>query len=85
MTESIDWPRIEPGGRRPRRRLLFVVAVLALIFFGGRGALSYYVDVLWFDSLGYGDVFWKTLTVQWASSRLLERPRFLFCTDRFWR
>jgi len=83
MTESIDWPRIEPGGRRPRRRLLFVVAVLALIFFGGRGALSYYVDVLWFDSLGYGDVFWKTLTVQWGIFAAFGATTFLVLYGSF--
>src|SRR5262249_19310165 len=26
--------------------------------------LSYYVDALWFESLGYADVFWKTLRLQ---------------------
>jgi uncharacterized protein len=30
----------------------------------GGTALSYYVDALWFGSLGYGDVFWKTLNLQ---------------------
>ena len=45
---------------RRRRRFLLILAVLAAIVFGGRTALSYYVDVLWFGSLGYGDVFWKT-------------------------
>jgi uncharacterized membrane protein (UPF0182 family) len=43
-----------------------MLAVLAVIVLGGRTALSYYVDVLWFDSLGYGDVFWKTLGLQWG-------------------
>ena len=59
MPESIEWPRTHP----PRRRLhfLLILAVLAGIPFGGRTALSYYVDVLWFGSLGYGDVYWKTL------------------------
>ncbi len=45
-----------------RRWLL--VAALALVVFGGGTVLSYYVDALWFDSLGYGDVFWKTLRIQ---------------------
>ncbi|MGA9978061.1 MAG: UPF0182 family protein, partial [Candidatus Sulfotelmatobacter sp.] len=44
---------------------VLILVVLAVIFFGGRAALSYYVDVLWFRSLGYGDVFWKTLSLQW--------------------
>ncbi len=45
-----------------RRWLL--LATLALVVFGGGTILSYYVDALWFDSLGYGDVFWKTLRIQ---------------------
>ena len=39
--------------------LLLVVAALAL-----RGTLSYYVDALWFDSLGYSEVFWRALSLQ---------------------
>src|SRR5467141_161099 len=65
MPESIDWPRMHPPRHR-RRFFLLVLAVLAGIFFGGRAALSYYVDVLWFESLGYRDVFWKTLGLQWG-------------------
>src|ERR1700751_4001230 len=65
MPESIDWPRMQTPRRR-RRFLLLILAVLAVIFFGGRTALSYYVDVLWFGSLGYRDVLWKTLSLQWG-------------------
>jgi uncharacterized protein len=62
MPESIDWPRTHP----PRRhRLLLLIAVLVAIVFGGRTALSYYTDSLWFGSLGYESVFWKTLDLQW--------------------
>ena len=28
--------------------------------------MSYWVDLLWFRSLGYGDVFLRTLTLQWG-------------------
>jgi uncharacterized protein len=59
----VDWPT----SRRPRRRnrgpLLFV-AILLAIMFGGGTAVSYYVESLWFDSLGYVDVFWNTLNLQ---------------------
>jgi uncharacterized membrane protein (UPF0182 family) len=64
MPESIDWPRMHPT--RHRGRLLLILVVLAGIVFGGRAALSYYVDVLWFGSLGYQDVFWKMLSLQWG-------------------
>jgi uncharacterized protein len=61
MAETIDWP----PPRRPRRRgrLLLAVAVFAVLL-GGGTALSYYVDALWFESLGYSAVFWKTLNLQ---------------------
>jgi len=46
--------------------LLFLFAVIAVIFFGSRIALSLWVDLLWFKSLGYGDVFWKSRGLQWG-------------------
>ncbi|MGA2979863.1 MAG: UPF0182 family protein [Terriglobales bacterium] len=64
MPESIDWPPPHPPRRR--RRFLLIFVALAAIFFGSRTALAYYVDVLWFGSLGYGEVFWKTLSLQWG-------------------
>ena len=68
MPESIDWPPPRTPNRPPRRRrrFLLIFVAVALIFFGARTALSYYVDVLWFGSLGYGDVFWRTLGLQWG-------------------
>jgi uncharacterized membrane protein (UPF0182 family) len=40
------------------------LATLAVIVLGGGTALSYYVDALWFGSLGFSDVFWTSLTFQ---------------------
>src|SRR5438309_373049 len=58
----IDWP---PDERRPRRRgLLLLIAIIVVALLGGGTALSYYVDALWFASLGYADVFWKSLNLQ---------------------
>jgi uncharacterized protein len=64
MPTSIDWPPQSPRPRR--RRFLFVLAALAAILLGGRTALSYFVDLLWFRSLGYGSVFTRTLLIQWS-------------------
>src|SRR5262245_30451982 len=66
MAQTIEWP---PGPRPPRRSRPVFLAVLAIIVlgvFGAGSALSYYVYALWFDSLGYVEVFWKTLSLQSA-------------------
>ena len=59
----IDWP---PDNRHPGRRrgLIVIAVVIVLLLLGGGTALSYYVDALWFESLGYADVFWKSLNLQ---------------------
>ncbi|HKM86661.1 MAG TPA: UPF0182 family protein [Terriglobales bacterium] len=84
MPESIDWPPPRtPRTPRRRRRFFLILAVLAAIFFGGRAALSYYVDVLWFGSLGYGDVFWKTLGLQWGIFAAFTVATFLILYGSF--
>ena len=56
-------------GQPPRRRrlLVFVLAGLAVAVFGGGATLSYYVDALWFESLGYTSVFWTRLNLEAAT------------------
>ena len=59
-TDIIDSPPI-----RPRRRpFAWMVVALLVLFFAGGTLLSYYVDALWFESLGYAQVFWTTLSLQ---------------------
>jgi uncharacterized membrane protein (UPF0182 family) len=73
-----------PPHRGRRRRFLLVVAVLAGIFFGSRiAALSYCVDVLWFASLGYRDVFWKTLSLKWGVFAAFAAATFLILYGSF--
>src|SRR5712671_5028958 len=83
MPESIDWPRMHPPRRRRRRFLLLILAVLAVIVFLGRTALSYYVDLLWSKSLGYGDVFWKTLGLQWGIFAAFAAATFVILYGSF--
>src|SRR6185312_8260099 len=83
MSDSIDWrsihmpthSRVRPP--RHRRWLWLVVALIALVMFGGRTWLSYYVDALWFGSLGYAAVFWKSLTIQWVVFSTFSAVTFL--------
>src|SRR3984957_1072595 len=83
MPESIDWPSSNAARPPRRRRLLFILAVLAVLFFGGRAALSNYVDLLWFKSLAYGDVFWKTLSLQWGVFAAFAAATFLILYGSF--
>src|SRR5271157_3376155 len=83
MPESIDWPRSRPLRRRRRWPLVLILIFLAVVVFGGRTALSYYVDALWFGSLGYGDVFWKTLRLQSAAFTAFAAATFLVLYGTF--
>jgi uncharacterized protein len=66
LPETIDWPQETYPQRRSRRKIVLFVAIIAIILFGSRTALSYFVEALWFRSLGYGGVFAKSLGLQWG-------------------
>ncbi|MGB7729283.1 MAG: UPF0182 family protein [Candidatus Acidiferrum sp.] len=80
MPDSIDWPRTPP---RHRRGFLLILAVIVGILFAGRTAFSYYVDVLWFGSLGYGEVFWKSLSLQSGVFALFAVATFIVLYGSF--
>jgi uncharacterized protein len=83
MPDSIDWPPTPAARPRRRRHLLLILAVLAIIFFGSRASLSNYVELLWFRSLGYGDVFWRTLSLQWGVFAVFAAATFLILYGSF--
>jgi hypothetical protein len=66
MPETIDWP-LHQNSRGPRRIFLFLLFLLAIVLFAGRTAISWWVDLLWFHSLGYESIFWKTWSLQWGT------------------
>ena len=62
---TIDWPpSVATTGDAWRAAIVLRATCSAVVVFGGGTALSYYVDSLWFESLGFADVFWKTLNLQ---------------------
>jgi uncharacterized membrane protein (UPF0182 family) len=66
LPDTINWPKLTTPPRRRRGGLIFLIVIIAVIVLGSRTALSYWVDLLWFKSLGYGDVFWKARGLQWG-------------------
>jgi len=67
LAHSIDWPQ-KSSPKRPRNRALFIgIALIVLVLlFSARTLLSLWVDLLWFRSLGYGQVFWRIRTLEWG-------------------
>ena len=65
--ERVVYPISEQPGRSFRGALIFILVALLIILFSARTAISYYVDSLWFSSLGYSSVFWKTLEFEWMA------------------
>ena len=48
-----------------------------------RGLLSYWVDLLWFRSLGYTDVFWTTWRLEWGVFLLIAAATFVLLYPPF--
>jgi uncharacterized membrane protein (UPF0182 family) len=63
MHETIFMPSQSNLRPRHRRLWIFVFLVIVVLLMSARTAVSYYVETLWFESLGYGGVFWKSITL----------------------
>ncbi|WP_263355624.1 UPF0182 family membrane protein [Acidicapsa ligni] len=82
MPSFIDSPQ-QQGPARWRRRFLLLIALAFGIFILCRIALSYWVDLLWFQSLDLGNVFWKTLGLQVTDFVFFSAITFLFLYGAF--
>ena len=63
MPTTIDWPPKHVPRNRGLRFFFSLLAIFVVVLFG-RSGLSYFVDLLWFRSLGYGSVFSTTLLLE---------------------
>jgi uncharacterized membrane protein (UPF0182 family) len=78
LRESIDWPKKALPSRHRNRTMLVLLAIFAFIFLGSRTMLSYWVEWLWFRSLGYGGVFGRQLALQWGVFAAFAAITFCF-------
>ena len=65
--ERVVYPIREDPPIKPRRAYLWIVLAVLIVLFSARTAISYYVDSLWFSSLEYSQVFWRTLDFKWIA------------------
>jgi len=82
MPTTIDWPPKNSSRNRGFRFFLILLAIFVVIL-AGRSALSYFVDLLWFSSLGYGSVFSTTLALEWTTFVLFAATTFLILYGSF--
>jgi uncharacterized membrane protein (UPF0182 family) len=83
LHESIDWPQKALPSRPRRHTFIFLIGALLIIVFSSRTAISYWVDLLWFRSLGYADVFWKTRVLEWGIFAAFAAATFLVLFGAF--
>ncbi len=57
---------------------------LGIALISGASTLSYYVDALWFESLGYASVFWTRLNLQATIFLAFALTTFLVLYGVFW-
>lgn len=51
---------------RRQRIVWWFLGLMATLFVAGSWSSTYYVDWLWFQNLGYADVFWRSLLSKWG-------------------
>jgi uncharacterized membrane protein (UPF0182 family) len=81
MADTIDWP--PPRQPRRRRGLPLVLGAIVVLLLAGGTVLSYYVDALWFESLGVSDVFWTTLRLESQTFTFFAAATFLILYGSF--
>lgn len=70
-----------PSFKKPTRGRILVSALVGavlLLIFSARGLSSFYINVLWFDSVGRGDVFWGTLRAKAELAVVFALGSFVF-------
>jgi hypothetical protein len=65
--ERVVYPIREDPPIKPRRAIILIVLAFLFILFSARTTISWFVDSLWFASLGYSEVFWRTLDFKWIA------------------
>ena len=68
--ERVVYPIREDPPVKRHGAFILIAFIFLVILFSARTAISYYVDSLWFSSLSYSEVFWRTLQFKWTAFAL---------------
>jgi hypothetical protein len=79
--EVID---ITPQIKRPRWRWWIVLGVVLFLIFVLPRLLGVYIEALWFDSVGYGPVYWYTFKLKLALFFLFALLTLFILRGAFW-
>jgi hypothetical protein len=79
--EIID---VGPPTRRRRRWRRWVIGAMILLILVSLRALSIYIEVLWFDSLGYASVYWYTFRLELALFFIFTLLTIIILRGAFW-
>jgi len=83
LPDFINWPQPQLPATRRRRRMMLVVSLVIAIIILSKTFLSYWVDLLWFSSLGYGEVFWRSRGLEWATFAAFAIATFVILFGTF--
>jgi uncharacterized protein len=83
LPDFIESSQHQSSTNRRRRIIIFLTALAVGVFVCGRIGLSYWVDLLWFRSLGFGEVFWKSVGLQIADFTIFAGVTFLILYGAF--
>ena len=82
MTKTIEWPPRTTA--QPHRRTLLVLLILvAAVVLGASSAISWWVNLLWFSSLGYRQVYWTTFGWKWGTFAVFTVATFVVLFGSF--
>ncbi len=76
-------PSSSPKGSTKARRLVLLAVVVFVLLTVGGNLLSSWVDLLWFGSLGYSEVFWKSIGLQAGVFVVFTAATFLLLFGAF--
>ena len=76
---------IDAAPPRRRRWLRWLILAAVVTFFLLGSAVSVYVEVLWFDSLGYASVYWYEVWARLALFAIFSGLTFAIMRGAFWR